>query len=380
MTPWSSVRRLARSVGRVLRTHYPGFLFGRPLRPGAVPVFVYHDVEAEQFAGDLAYLRANGYRTLVTDEFLGRVGRPDAGRAVLLTFDDARRNFWEVAFPLLREHEARAALFVPTYWIGGGGAASRREAGQPERDGFMTWEQLRACASSGHVDVQAHGHRHALVYRSPRVEGFASPSLLRSRDLFEWPLRREDGRDVLGPPSPGTPILEATPLFSADRRVLEDPAAVEACREEVEAGGGEAFFGRRGWAARLWWVYRRALRGSGGVSPVQPADLRSLIAMDLARCRDRLGAELGEPPRCLAFPWWLGHRHALGLAADLGFRAAFGVALDVHRIRRMDAPLRVHGRVKAQWMRCLPGEGRQRFEDRLPALVRRFAASQHLAH
>ena len=47
----------------------------------------------------------------------GAQRRPAAVRAVLLTFDDARKSFWTVAMPLLRTFEARAVLFVPTYWM-----------------------------------------------------------------------------------------------------------------------------------------------------------------------------------------------------------------------------------------------------------------------
>jgi hypothetical protein len=75
-----------------------------------IPIFVFHDVDREGFARDLEFLRQNGYRILTTEEFvsLSQAGRREP--AVLLTFDDARRNFWDVAFPVLREFDARATL------------------------------------------------------------------------------------------------------------------------------------------------------------------------------------------------------------------------------------------------------------------------------
>ena len=42
---------------------------GLPLPPGELPVFVYHDVDPAQFAGDLEFLRRNRYRTLSLGEF-----------------------------------------------------------------------------------------------------------------------------------------------------------------------------------------------------------------------------------------------------------------------------------------------------------------------
>src|SRR5262249_10170941 len=110
--------RLTRSLGRVLRTHYPGFVFGLPLGRSEVPVFTYHDVERAPLAGDLAFLQNNGYRTLSLDEFMDASSmKADPARRVLLTFDDARKSFWDVALPLLREYRARAVLFAPTRWI-----------------------------------------------------------------------------------------------------------------------------------------------------------------------------------------------------------------------------------------------------------------------
>src|SRR5262245_26182782 len=112
-------RRAARSVAGALRTHYPGFVFGLPLRSDFVPIFIYHDVEPAQFAADLEFLRRNRYRTLSLGEFLASRDRKSApnGRDVLITFDDARRSFYDNALPVLRDFGARAILFVPTQWM-----------------------------------------------------------------------------------------------------------------------------------------------------------------------------------------------------------------------------------------------------------------------
>src|SRR5436853_1262005 len=150
-----SFRTLRQSATRLLRTHYPGFLFGITWSAPSCPVFCYHEVDPETFAGDLGFLAENGYRTLSTREFVEGAARD--GRAVLLTFDDAKRNFWEVTFPLLRQFKARATVFAPTAWIEGGEGDAARETQAPSGT-FMTWDQLRTCVRSGLVDVQAHGH------------------------------------------------------------------------------------------------------------------------------------------------------------------------------------------------------------------------------
>ena len=72
------------------------------------------------------------------------------------------------ALPVLKEFNARATLFAPTYWMSA-------PAGPADRERFMSWEQLREAARSGLVDVQSHAHRHALVFTSPRVAGVRQP-------------------------------------------------------------------------------------------------------------------------------------------------------------------------------------------------------------
>src|SRR5690606_26797270 len=172
----TAFRRLKRSIARVGRTHYPRFLFGGGLSEGEIPVFTYHDIEASELEDDLRFLERNGYRTLSLDEYLDRMraSRPSAERCVLLTFDDARRSFWEAALPVLERRAAHAVLFTPTYWIADGSAA------RPDSDppGFMSWEQIAHCERHALIDVEAHGHRHALVFTSSRLAGFATPSTL----------------------------------------------------------------------------------------------------------------------------------------------------------------------------------------------------------
>ncbi|MEW6299078.1 MAG: polysaccharide deacetylase family protein, partial [Thermodesulfobacteriota bacterium] len=341
---FAALNRLTRSVRRALQTHYPRFLFGRPLREGEIPVFVYHDVDATDFAADLAFLRDNGYRTLSTDEFVRRFRTQDGGRSVLLTFDDARRNFWEIAFPLLCEFGARATLFVPTYWIGERRTSDGKEQASPGRNMFMTWEELRTCARSGLIDVQSHAHRHALIYTSSRLVCFASPRLLARQDLYDWPMRREGETELLGFPPFGTPIYEAAPLLSASSRVIEDGAAVRACQEAVAGAGGAAFFASRGWALRLWKVHQAFAGRAPGPTRMGEKAFRALVASEFLLSKRLFETELGQAPRYLAYPWMLGSPLSLELAAAAGIRAVFGVGLDFRRARRSEGPVPAFGR------------------------------------
>jgi peptidoglycan/xylan/chitin deacetylase (PgdA/CDA1 family) len=103
--------------------------------PGADPELHPRLVSAtpDVFARHLELLARN-YRVVslqaVLDAAGGRMRLP--ARAVLLTFDDAYRDFLDHAWPLLRRHRLPATLFVPTAY-----------PGNPER--HFWWDRLHRC-------------------------------------------------------------------------------------------------------------------------------------------------------------------------------------------------------------------------------------------
>jgi peptidoglycan/xylan/chitin deacetylase (PgdA/CDA1 family) len=370
----SPAGRMVRSVGRVFRTRYFGFVFGLPLGRDEIPVFTYHDVERAEFSSDLDFLQRNGYQTLGLDEFLSASsGKTRPGRSVLLTFDDARKSFWQVALPLLRERGARAVLFAPTLWMSD---PASRPAGT---DLFMSWAQLRSCVDSGLVEVQSHAHRHALVFTDESLADFANPEALLRYDIYDWPMRGTDGSEQLGPPPMGTPIYRATPLLSAELRYLESEELTRACQQLVESDGGRDFFTQPGWRRHLRRFHReRATRLRGSFMP--QAELRRLMQSEFERSREEFTANLGYAPKYLAYPWMLGSRASLELARGSGIEAAFGVALDYRAERDRSLPIPVYGRLKCDWIRLLPGSGRANVLTLVGRKASGFAHMQNLAH
>lgn len=368
--------RAAHALLGPLRTHYPRFLFGLPPAAGEIPIFVFHDVEAEPFARHLEYLSSNGYRTLALEEFLALAASksgPRNARQVLLTFDDARLSFHQNALPVLRATGSHATLFAPTLWV----SAAR----PPGSERFMSWEQLKECVDSGVVDVGSHAHRHALVFDSHRLAGFATPPLLERYDIYDWPMRHDSGGDRLGRPAPGTPIYGATPLLSARARYLESAALREACVSMVERAGVAEFFSRPDCYSRLISLHRSrggSLRGGY----LGDEEFRALVASEFELSRAAFEEHLGFAPTAFAYPWALGSPLSLELARRFGIRCTFGVATDFRRARAVSrrGPLQVFGRIRCDWLQLLPGRNRARL---LPVLARKvsgFGRQQHLAH
>jgi peptidoglycan/xylan/chitin deacetylase (PgdA/CDA1 family) len=368
-------RRSVRALLRISRTHYPGFVFGLPLRGADIPVFTYHDVEPEEFSGDLDFLARNGYRTLALEEYIA-AGRTAAQRCVLLTFDDARRSFYTVALPLLREFGARATLFVPSYWMAG--SAGNTISPPASQDKFMSWSELRDCVASGLVDVQSHAHRHALVFTSGRLVDFATPANLARFDIYDWPMRCGAGGEELGPPEAGTPIYEADPLLSASRRYLENRELAELCRAQVRDSSGR-FFDQPGALKQLVAVHaQHALRLQGRFA--DDDELNALVRSEFERGREEFQRQLGYAPRYLAYPWMLGTRRSLDMAKQAGIEAVFGVAVDYRAARDSRLPIPVFGRLKCDWLRFLPGASRASVWGALGRKLRGFGQTQHLAH
>jgi peptidoglycan/xylan/chitin deacetylase (PgdA/CDA1 family) len=85
-------------------------------RPNVVRVLTYHRVATPAaFAQQVAYLAAN-YRVVSMAELLAAC-RGDGilpPRSLLITFDDAYRDFAQHAWPVLKRHRLPVTLFVPT--------------------------------------------------------------------------------------------------------------------------------------------------------------------------------------------------------------------------------------------------------------------------
>jgi O-antigen biosynthesis protein len=163
--------------------------------PGEVPVLMYHSiatgaarrfrrfaVDPGEFAAQMDYLDYGGYRPVTAADFIGSrsSGHPLPPRPVVLTFDDAYTDFYTTALPVLREHDFRATLFVPTAYVG---SNARWDKGMGEENrGILSWRALRDIAAEG-VEVAAHSHTHPQLDRLPAA--VIRDEVSRSRCLTE---------------------------------------------------------------------------------------------------------------------------------------------------------------------------------------------------
>lgn len=95
-----------------------------------------------RFREDLQWLRDNGYSWLLPSQLAEGVPLPE--KAVLITFDDGYASNYHLAFPILKEFQAKAVISLIT---------SRIEEQHPD---FLTWDMCREMAASGLVEFGSH--------------------------------------------------------------------------------------------------------------------------------------------------------------------------------------------------------------------------------
>lgn len=163
--------------------HFPILMYHRVAPEGSEALRRYR-VTPKQFENQLRYLAENGYRGLTLEqlgEFLRR-RKPIPGNAVCLTFDDGYVDFYEYAWPLLKQYGFPATMFIVT------DAAGKRndwDADYNDPVELMDWDKIVELAKQG-LHLGSHSASHpALTALNPDQ---IAEELLRSRTEMEMRL------------------------------------------------------------------------------------------------------------------------------------------------------------------------------------------------
>jgi peptidoglycan/xylan/chitin deacetylase (PgdA/CDA1 family) len=169
-------------------------------------------VTPENFKGQLELFTRRGYGAATFSEALEGTAGP---KVVAITFDDAFRSVFDIAFPLMQAMGLVGTVFVPTAWPGRDepmkwDGIDRWLRGPYEEElACMSWDQLRALADAGwEIGAHTHSHPHLTDVDDARL----AEELRRSRQVME---------EQMGAPC----VSLAYPYGDADARVV---AAAEA--------------------------------------------------------------------------------------------------------------------------------------------------------
>jgi peptidoglycan/xylan/chitin deacetylase (PgdA/CDA1 family) len=246
------VRRLGVWNGILAFTYHRVGDVGWPYDPGI------HDASPALLEQQVRILKREF--DVIGPEDLETALRAGHGRYVLLTFDDGYRDTFDEALPILKRYGVPATFFITTGFLD-----DRRIAWSDE----IAW----------------------MVHTSPRAE-------LRARGWFTKPL------SLTAHDRPGT-----TRILLAVYKSLEPESArafLDALAEATESGRYP------GDGHDLWmtWDDVRQLRASGmqvgGHTVTHPLLARlppDEQEREIAGCRERIEAELGEPMRWFSYPY-----------------------------------------------------------------------------
>ena len=163
-------------------------------KPSGIPVLNYHQindvdenmltVSTAEFETQMVWLEENGYKTITVSELLdaleGKGSLPE--RPVLITFDDGYIDNYQCAFPILKQHNMRACIFLISEYVS-------------LYPNYLTWEQLAEMQLSG-IEFGSHTVDHnVLTELSPNS---VNHELADSKSLLEKRLGRRI--DVLAYP------------------------------------------------------------------------------------------------------------------------------------------------------------------------------------
>ena len=110
-------------------------------------------VSIKNFVDHLDWLKSHHYTIISTQQLLDAAagGKPLPEKAVMLTFDDGYKNFYQYVFPLLKKYKYPATLALVGAWMDGDNAQSNRPS-----QALMTWPEVREVVASGLVEIASH--------------------------------------------------------------------------------------------------------------------------------------------------------------------------------------------------------------------------------
>jgi len=169
-------RRASRAVRKAAKVGVLPLGLPARRRAGDVVILGYHrvgvgegeiDTPSTSFSRQIDFLMAQG-KVKTLDDAL------EFGDAVVLTFDDGTRDYYEHALPLLVERKVPSLLYLAT---------TMPQDDPAPRGGGLSWHMIEEAIATGLVTVGSHTHRHANLGRSTEAE--AHEEMRRSKQLIE---------------------------------------------------------------------------------------------------------------------------------------------------------------------------------------------------
>jgi peptidoglycan/xylan/chitin deacetylase (PgdA/CDA1 family) len=138
-----------------------------------IPILMYHKINPSPMAGgfglrvtpgkferQMRYLKTSGFHTVSLADLAQHFnqGKPLPARPVVITFDDGYLDNYTYAFPILKNYNMTATIFVVADTIGGINSFDYNAGRQP-LNRMAGWKELKAMARSG-ITIGSHTLTH----------------------------------------------------------------------------------------------------------------------------------------------------------------------------------------------------------------------------
>ncbi len=123
-----------------------------------VPIVMYHKIDGnsaasrlsvspESFKAQMSFLKRHKYNVVKLEDLAGMVrGNKLPSKTIAITFDDGYEDNYLNAYPVLKEFNLPATIFIIPAMIGS--------------DGYLTWDQVIEMSESGVITIGSHSLSH----------------------------------------------------------------------------------------------------------------------------------------------------------------------------------------------------------------------------
>ncbi|MBD2069390.1 glycosyltransferase [Leptolyngbya sp. FACHB-671] len=195
---WNGGTPRDQTVQSVSTYHLPILMYHRVAPSGASESARYR-VSPDAFEEQVRYLYDAGYYSITLEDWHAamKAHRPLPGRAIMFTFDDGYQDFQTYAWPILKQYEFTAIVFLVANLVG---KTNLWDQAYGEEIPLLEWQQIRQLESEG-VEFGSHSANHhpltTIPYEAVIREGICSRMILE-RELghlvktFAYPHGAED--------------------------------------------------------------------------------------------------------------------------------------------------------------------------------------------
>lgn len=155
-----------------------------------IPILMYHRIgdendrnclSPEDFEAEIKYLKDHNYKTITPDEFLTHYEKRGdlPKKSIMLTFDDAYKDTFQVALPILKKYNMKAVVFPITNFLD---KENNWEKMGKEKTSTMSVEDLKIWQKDGNA-IGSHTKSH--YFLTQIKEDTLEEELRDSKDFIE---------------------------------------------------------------------------------------------------------------------------------------------------------------------------------------------------